>query len=336
MISLWLIAALVLSSETRVIIEDDSTELPAIHEMVDVKIVEIENMIDGEDDNDESVTENIPFSDETTAEVVENKSETSSLSTTSTTTTTTTESLNSLEIFQEVHRLDDIPKDFAPYVNNNDEDLLEQLELNEVAINLDDDDIVDVINNFIADEDPMLKLFLSLCFLHPSCYQDSAPGALHTSDDSPLDISTMSPIASDLADNLINRRTERARNILVHALMQVQTHVRRLMFKYIEVGVAARGYSVPATMGIIDAVKGLWISVDSDLEFAKSSIQELFYLEPITSNSKIRALAEVADIIVDLPMKVEKLFDEATQDGYKDYVRNSSWNSWKRNPRDFE
>ena len=91
--------------------------------------------------------------------------------------------------------------------------------------------------------------------MHPSCYQDSAPGALHTSDDSPLDISTMSPIASDLADNLINRRTERARNILVHALMQVQTHVRRLMFKYIEVGVAARGYSVPATMGIIDAVK---------------------------------------------------------------------------------
>ena len=162
MISLWLIAALVLSSETRVIIEDDSTELPAIHEMVDVKIVEIENMINGEDDNDESVTENIPFSDETTAEVVENKSETSSLSTTSTTTTTTTESLNSLEIFQEVHRLDDIPKDFAPYVNNNDEDLLEQLELNEVAINLDDDDIVDVINNFIADEDPMLKVITSI------------------------------------------------------------------------------------------------------------------------------------------------------------------------------
>ena len=64
-------------------------------------------------------------------------------------------------------------------------------------------------------------------------------------------------------------------------------------------------------------IQGLWISVDSDLEFAKSSIQELFYLEPITSNSKIRALAEVADIIVDLPMKVEKLFDEATQDGYK-------------------
>ena len=74
-------------------------------------------------------------------------------------------------------------------------------------------------------------------------------------DDSPLDLSKMTPFARDLADNLLHRRTEKARNILVSALMTVQDQVKRMMFKYIEIGVAARGVSVPATKNIIDAVK---------------------------------------------------------------------------------
>jgi len=239
-----------------------------------------------------------------------------------------------LEVFQEVRRLDDIPLDNWPVVPKVNETVLEQLELNEVASNLGDDDIVDVINNFIANEDPTLQLFLSICFLHPSCYQDSAP--TNDIDDSPLDTAKMSPLLRDLADNLLHRRTEKARNILVAALMNVQDHVKRLMFKYIELGVAARGVSVPATKNIIDAVKNIWISVNSDLEYAKSSLQELFYLVPLDSNSSVRRLTEIAEVILNIPNKVEKMFLEATQDGYKDYVRNSSWNSWKRNPRDFE
>ena len=65
----------------------------------------------------------------------------------------------------------------------------------------------------------------------------------------------MSPLARDLADNLIHRRTERARNSLVTALMRVQDEVKMLMFKYIQIGVQARGVSVLATKNIIDAVK---------------------------------------------------------------------------------
>ena len=143
----------------------------------------------------------------------------------------------------------------------------------------------------------------------------------------------MSPLLRDLADNLLHRRTEKARNILVAALMNVQDHVKRLMFKYIELGVAARGASVPATKNIIDAVKvymsqnatdtidnilqNIWISVNSDLEYAKSSLQELFYLVPLDSNSSVRRLTEIAEVILNIPNKVEKLFLEATQDGYK-------------------
>ena len=39
------------------------------------------------------------------------------------------------------------------------------------------------------------------------------------------------------------------------AIMRVQAEVKMLMFKYIQIGVQARGVSVPATKNIIDAVK---------------------------------------------------------------------------------
>lgn len=326
--SLWLIAALV-TVEAGVIPDEDTTDLPIV-DMVDMRIVDIDNMIIGDGDDEESVTDIILVSDETTVKAP--ISSTTTLPTSTTTTTTTTESLEALEVFQEVHRLDDIPLDNWPVVPKVNETLLEQLELNEVANNLGEDDIVDVINNFIADEDPVLQLFLSICFLHPNCGQDTA----NEVDESPLDLSRMTPFSRDLADNLLHRRTEKARNILVSALMNVQDHVKALMFKYIQIGVASRGVSVPATKKIIDAVKNIWISVNSDLEYAKTSMQELFYLVRLDTNSSVRGLTEVAEVILNIPAKVEKLFLEATQDGYKDYVRHSSWNSWKRNPRDFE
>merc|ERR1711978_247652 len=99
----------------------------------------------------------------------------------------------------------------------------------------------------------MLQLFLSICFIHPSCYQDSPPIA--TSGSSEIDLQAASPLARDLAVNLLDRRTEKARNILISALMEAQESVKLLMFKYIEIGVGARGVSILATKKIIDSVK---------------------------------------------------------------------------------
>ena len=90
--------------------------------------------------------------------------------------------------------------------------------------------------------------------------------------------------------------------------------------------------------------------MNSDLEYAKSSLQELFYVLDLNMEAdKVRALAEVADIITAIPARVEILYERATQEGYQvrstkyftnnftgryfqDYVRHSSWDSWKRNP----
>ncbi len=40
---------------------------------------------------------------------------------------------------------------------------------NEVRI--DSEEIVDVIRNFIAEKDPVLELFLTICFVHPHCFK---------------------------------------------------------------------------------------------------------------------------------------------------------------------
>ena len=111
------------------------------------------------------------------------------------------------------------------------------------------------------------QLFLSICFVHPSCYEDSPPSSSSSGRASearsltqPLDAAPMSALARDLEDNLTHRRTERARNLLVDALMQVQDEVKMLMFKYIQIGVGARGVSVLATKNIIDAVKVILMS----------------------------------------------------------------------------
>ena len=67
-----------------------------------------------------------------------------------------------LTVFQEIHKLDDIVMDDTPSVEDHKKSAstLEDLELNEISNNLGDEDIKDIINNFIADKDPILQVFL--------------------------------------------------------------------------------------------------------------------------------------------------------------------------------
>jgi len=235
-----------------------------------------------------------------------------------------------LTVFQEIHKLDDIVMDDTPVVVNDKElaATLEDLELNEISNNLGEDDIKDIIQNFIADKDPILQLFLSICFIHPSCYQDSPPTGLLT--DGNIDLEAASPLARDVARNLLERRTEKARNILISALMETQDKVKFLMFKYMETGVGARGVSVLATRKIIDSLKNIWLSVNSDLEYAKSSLQELFYLLPLNTPEQVKAVMEVAEVVQNIPSKVETLYSEAALDGEGSYVSSNSWPSQAR------
>ena len=71
------------------------------------------------------------------------------------------EATETLTVFQEIHKLDDIVMDDTPIVVDNKESAstLEDLELNEISNNLGEDDIKDIINNFIADKDPILQVF---------------------------------------------------------------------------------------------------------------------------------------------------------------------------------
>jgi len=238
-----------------------------------------------------------------------------------------------LTVFQEIHKLDDIVMDDTPIVDKDEElasSTLEDLELNEISNNLGEDDIKDIIHNFIADKDPILQLFLSICFIHPSCYQDSPPSGLLSDGD--IDLEAASPLAREVARNLLERRTEKARNLIISALMETQDKVKFLMFKYMETGVGARGVSVLATRKIIDSLKNIWVSVNSDLEYAKSSLQELFYLLPLDTSKEVKAVMEVAEVIQNIPGKVEALYSEAAEDGTQDsFVSSSSWPGREQN-----
>ena len=71
-----------------------------------------------------------------------------------------------LTVFQEIHKLDDIVMDDTPIAVNEKElaATLEDLELNEISNNLGDDDIKDIIHNFIADKDPILQVLIKSDF----------------------------------------------------------------------------------------------------------------------------------------------------------------------------
>eukprot|EP00092_Neocalanus_flemingeri_P102857 GFUD01131575.1.p1 GENE.GFUD01131575.1~~GFUD01131575.1.p1 ORF type:complete len:318 (-),score=108.38 GFUD01131575.1:93-1046(-) len=195
---------------------------------------------------------------------------------------------------------------------------------NTIDDSLGSDDIFDVIQNFIAERDPMLQLFLNLCFLHPTCYQLDPPSATNHISSSPI-----SPVSQVIAEHLMARRTETARNILVKLIKDAKEMIKILMFKYIEKSVGESGVSIMATKSIIDSVKSIWLSLNGDLEYATSSIQELFYLLPLDTKEQVQTMVEIVEVVQRIPAKTEVLLQEATQDGYQQYVRSSSWDSWK-------
>ena len=135
---LWLVAVVCTSEDIEL-----QTSSPVIADVVQTKSVHV--LVEDELQFDaESETESEPEED-------------------------TTDMPESLIVFQEVTKLDDILRDENPIVVN-DKELAsrnENLELNEISNNLGDDDIVDVIHNFIADKDPMLQVMFRLYLVKP-------------------------------------------------------------------------------------------------------------------------------------------------------------------------
>jgi len=146
---------------------------------------------------------------------------------------------------------------------------------NEIDIDtLDDSDILDVVKNFIAEQDPILELYLSLCFLHPDCYQLDVPLLEEQDDDSPQPPPRLESVqARQLWGHLKARRTESARNLLVGLIKQLKAKNKQMMFRYMQEGVAARGVSIAATRNIIDSLKNIWESVNKDLDEAKRTVE---------------------------------------------------------------
>lgn len=185
---------------------------------------------------------------------------------------------------------------------------------NEVDIDsLDESDIFDVVQNFIAEKDPILE--------EDEENEENVPPPPPKLDSRQKKI---------LWGHLKARRTESARTLLVNLIKQLEASSKNMMFRFIQQGVAERGVSVAATMNIIDAVKGVWLSVNRDLEEAKSNIEELFYLLPMDSESERRTLLSLVGSLLAIPDHIEGLYQKALDEGYQNYVKSGSWNSWKR------
>merc|ERR1719167_153645 len=165
-------------------------------------------------------------------------------------------------------------------------------------------EIFDVIENVIAKEDPMLQLFLRICFLHPNCYQLDIPQKRDM---------TKSDAVNTLEKVLKKKKTETARSLLLSLIYQSQKRLKKMMFHNISQGVAEKGFTVSTTRDIIDGIKDIWISVNADLDYVKSSIKELFYLISFKTTEQVEALLEIADIVQRIP--------ESTQTKMKEVYR---------------
>merc|ERR1719310_2284751 len=169
---------------------------------------------------------------------------------------------------------------------------------------IDSNEIFDVVENVIAKEDPMLQLFLRICFLHPNCYQLEIPQKRDM---------TKSDAVNTLEKVLKKKKTETARGLLLSLIDQSKKRLKKMMFHHISEGVAEKGFTVSTTRDIIDGIKDIWISVNADFDYAKSSIKELFYLILFDTTEQVEALLEIADLVERIP--------ESTQTKMKEVYR---------------
>jgi len=149
------------------------------------------------------------------------------------------------------------------------------------------------------------QLFLNICFLHPTCYQLQSPSTTSSS--------SITRSSLDMKNNLLARRTETARNMLLKMVEETQDEIKVLMFKFIEKGVGEKGVSLEATKKIIDTFKSIWVSLNADLDYAKSSIQELFYLVPLDTKEQVEAMVEIAEVVQRIPDRAEQLMEKRYQ-----------------------
>lgn len=184
---------------------------------------------------------------------------------------------------------------------------------------VDSDVLVDVIRNFISERDPILELFLSVCFVHPNCLQL----------ESPLPMTELGEEGREILRLLQARRTETARLLLLNKIERVNLKIKEYMFQVISEQVAKRGVSVAATKNIIDTVKGVWEDVRGDLDSVVTSIQEIFSTNLPLTPGIITGIAEIGDILPRIAGHVLKQYLDAAENGYSRYRQFSSWDSWK-------
>merc|ERR1712228_733720 len=111
---------------------------------------------------------------------------------------------------------------------------------------INSNEIFDVIENVIAKEDPMLQLFLRICFLHPNCYQLDIPQKREW---------TKSDSVNALEKVLKKKKTETARSLLLSLIHESQKRLKKMMFHHISQGVAEKGFTVSETRDIINGIK---------------------------------------------------------------------------------
>ena len=56
----------------------------------------------------------------------------------------------------------------------------------------------------------------------------------------------------------------------------------------------------------------------------------------LDTTEQVRAVMEVAEVIQNIPAKVETLFSQATEEGSNSYVSSNSWSDMKQKPKEEE
>merc|ERR1712038_2032728 len=104
--------------------------------------------------------------------------------------------------------------------------------------NFDSNDIIDVVTNFIAENNPVLQLLVSVCFLHPKCYPLEEIHMKKLMDDSIVHDSAKS---KQLMKLLKENFRESARDMVIREISQVQENIKTMMFEFFSEEVAKNG-----------------------------------------------------------------------------------------------